>query len=640
MNIPIVKLITDTNDLPDISGEKEIGLDVETYDPELKTLGPGPRRTGYIVGFSIATTDQACYVPVRHGCGPNIPPENLKNWISSQIFRPGLKKVGHNITYDLDHFQESTLVHGPKTVHRGGPYEDTYTNELLLHDDKFVKKSLEETATRRLGFGKFEDELKQSAQKYGIKDIKKELWKMSGVDVAQYGGLDSWLSLQCAYQQRKELSEQDLTRAQDIECRLIPMLMAMRNHGVRIDRERLARSKTEIGCRIEGLKLELRELCGEDVAPWEAAQIGKICDRLQIAYPRTYKTNAPSFTTQFLENSEHIFLKKLLELRSLDKIVGTFLEGQLENYLVNGRIHPIFRPEGTVTGRFSCEHPNAQFFPARDEELSEIVRGVFTPEEGNQWLRFDYSQIEYRLLVHFATGPGAQEARQKYIADSTTDYHTFTQELLKSIGVNLSRKPVKNLNFGLIYGQGVKKTARVLGLSDEEAKDLQKKYHTAIPFAKKTMEKAIEAVTARGYVRTLNGRRRRFDTYEPISWFKKYNGVERVPALPYEAAIAAYGPSIERANAYRALNSALQGSAGEITKRAMVDIWEAGICDVLGPPHLTVHDELDISANIDDPVHREAVYKFRDIMENSTKLKIPITVTSEIGPNWGNLKEF
>lgn len=640
---PKITLVKSLTDLPDLTSETEIGLDTETFDPDLKKLGPGPRRGSHMIGISVSTDTNAWYIPITHAIGENVPVDAVKSWFKNNVLNNKTKKIGHNISYDLDFLQESNIVSDPSEIHYGGPYEDTYTNELLLNEDKLFKKSLDAVSERRIGIKKYEEDIQAAAANRGYSDVKSELWRLDPEEVCDYAAIDAWLTLQNSKLQLKELEEQDLMKPYQMECDIIPILMSMRHNGVRVDKEKIERTKNSLKEQMLEIKEKMRYICGDTIEPWEAAHIGKVCDKLGLNYPRTFKTDAPSFTKEFLENSKEQFFQFLLKLRVLDKMIGTFLEGQLEKYIIGDHIHPIFRNDGTVTGRFSCENPNAQFFPARDEELAPLIRGCFIPDEDEEdWLRADYSQIEYRLLVHYARGPGSNDARQKYIDDRKLSYHKMTQQMLIDVlGKDIGYKRVKNLNFGMIYGQGVGKTAHVLNVSQDEAKVLRRQYDRAVPFAKHTMKASIAAVENQGFIRTIYGRRRRFEMWEPKNWKDKYDEYNnRRPALPKEEALKEYGPRIERSASYKGLNACLQGSAGEITKMAMIAIWKAGICNVIKPPKLTVHDELDIGFCRSDKAQFEAAREVKHLMETTTKLRIPIYAECEIGKSWGSLEEI
>ena len=194
--------------------------------------------------------------------------------------------------------------------------------------------------------------------------------------------------------------------------------------------------------------------------------------------------------------------------------------------------------------------------------------------------------------------------------------------------IELDRKPAKNFNFGMIFGMGDDKLIRSLGVSRQEGERLHKAYHAGLPFAKQTYDLARQLADRRGYIRTILGRRSRFPLWESRDWDES----KRDGPMRREDAVERYGTrGIRRAGTFKALNHVLQLTAADIIKKAMVDIWDAGICDVVGAPLVQVHDELDWS----DPGAPEAFAEARRIMETCVQIKVPLVVDTETGPNWG-----
>jgi DNA polymerase-1 len=325
---------------------------------------------------------------------------------------------------------------------------------------------------------------------------------------------------------------------------------------------------------------------------------------------------------------------------------------------INGRLHPQFNQlkgedYGAVTGRFSGSLPNLQFIPNRDPVIGPLTRSLFLPEVGCLWGRADYSQIEIRILAHYAMGIGAKEIRSAFIADPFLDYHQWGAD--KS---NIDRKRAKTINFGVVYGMGAAKLALSLGITFHEADKLLKDYYRKLPFLKETTQTAMRVAGGRGYVKTLLGRRRRFPVWEPSDWelskkdgFKSTDPValrklvqdvikatrEKIKKDPkYPKKIPAAG--VRRAYTYKAFNAVDQGTAADIMKKAMVDIWESGLCEEL-PQHITVHDELGCSVP-DNARGKEAYKEMVHIMANTVPLKVPVVVDSELGPNWGEAEDF
>lgn len=291
----------------------------------------------------------------------------------------------------------------------------------------------------------------------------------------------------------------------------------------------------------------------------------------------------------------------------------------------------------------SSSNPNLQNIPARDPEMGPLIRGLFYPEEGEQWVSHDWSQVEYRLLTHYGQGASAEAAREAYKTDPTTDFHQFTAEL-----TGLERKPAKNVNFGLVYGMGKKKLARDLGLPMEQAEEIFAIYHHKQAFVREFSRAANRAASQRGYVKTLSGRRRRFEYWEPKDWElasgvkpttdkaeAKERAQQAAEALGKQPRLA-----LKRAYTHKAANSIIQGGAADLMKKAIVDVWESGVCDELGPPLLTVHDELAWSRPCTS-AGEQAIQHARQLMIDVwPALRVPLMVDEERGDNWGALEEM
>ena len=234
------------------------------------------------------------------------------------------------------------------------------------------------------------------------------------------------------------------------------------------------------------------------------------------------------------------------------------------------------------------------------------------------WGCFDYSQQEPRLVTHYAALDGLYKVNEVLDAynEGDADFHTIVADM-----ANIPRSQAKTINLGLFYGMGKNKLQAELGISKEDAEDLFRTYHDKVPFVKMLMESVMRRAQNRGRIRTLLGRRCRFDLWEPNQF-----GIHK--ALPHEAALAEHGPGIRRAYTYKALNRLIQGSAADMTKKAMVELHKEGIT-----PHIQVHDELDISV-----VNSLEAAKIKDIMESAVELEVPNKVDYESGPNWGNIK--
>ena len=291
-----------------------------------------------------------------------------------------------------------------------------------------------------------------------------------------------------------------------------------------------------------------------------------------------------------------------------------------------GRIHCQFHSTGTVTGRFSSSNPNLQQVPARDQELAPLIRDLFLPEEGEDWVCADYAQQEPRVLVHYASLKNidsALTARDNYHQDENTDFHQMVADMAE-----IPRKQAKTINLGLFYGMGQKKLARELGLDEETARSLFKKYHSKVPFVRTISNQVSNIASTRGYIKTLLGRKRRFNLWEPVDSFGE-------KAFPYSQAAATYHKQkLKRAYTHKALNALIQGSAADITKAAMYQIYKAGLLNDINLL-LTVHDELDFSIA---PNKQKCLNEAIQIMKSCIKLEVPLQVDVERGSTWGTIK--
>jgi DNA polymerase I-like protein with 3'-5' exonuclease and polymerase domains len=263
-------------------------------------------------------------------------------------------------------------------------------------------------------------------------------------------------------------------------------------------------------------------------------------------------------------------------------------------------------------------NPNLQQIPARNKDLGPRIRSLFLPEEGHQWGCFDYNQQEPRLVVHYASLLnlyGVDDVVHAYM-EGDADFHQIVADM-----ADIPRTQAKTINLGLFYGMGKNKLQAELGISKLQANDLFKQYHGKVPFVKALMDATMQRAQEGGQIRTLLGRLCRFHLWEPNQF-----GIHK--ALPHDQALREHGPGIKRAYTYKALNKLIQGSAADMTKKAIIELHKEGIT-----PHLQVHDELDISVGSDKESD-----KIKEIMENAVTLEVPNKVDYEFGKTWGEIK--
>lgn len=636
---------------PNLAPARMLSFDLETWDPELadfkdpfgeKISGKGPgwaRGKGHVVGLAVGTDDGGrWYFPIRHEVEPqmNCSPEMVFAWARYELSRAHQPKVGANLLYDLGWLRQ-------EGIHVAGTLIDVQYAEALL--DESARTALDALGLKYLQEGKETSALYDwMAGAYGgepTSESRKFIHKTPPRLVGPYAESDVDLPLRVWEKQEPLLRAEGLLDLFRMECDLLPLLLEMRFAGVRVDIPKAEALRGVLQRREYEEQAALNHLAGYQVNVNAAESLAPALDKLGIRYPLTAKTQKPSITKPFLESLEGIEIAdRVGEIRKLSKLRGTFLESYILGSHINGKVfcqfHPLRADEGgTRSGRFSSSTPNLQNIPSRDKELAPLMRGMFIPDEGHRrWVKFDYSQIEYRFLAHFAVGPGADALRAQYNADPRTDYHVHTQDMVQRIlRREIDRKPIKTINFGLIYGMGIPKLLRSLNLSEEEGEQFFEAYHSAAPYAKATMEACTLEAERFGTIATILGRKSRFDLWEPDSW----NNGERSPALPYWQAVQQYG-DVRRAMLHKALNRKLQGSAADMMKMAMLQCWKSGVFSVTGVPRLTVHDELDFS----DPGGREAEQGFREvkrILESAMKLLIPVIADAEAGPDWGHVED-
>ena len=604
---------------PSLAGHGAIGVDIETFEPKsLKKYGPGTYRGGYIAGVAIATQRGfKAYYPVAHEAGPNLPREKVFGWLKKELSRPKQPKRGANLLYDMGYLKEV----GVDLV---GPIEDVQVAEPLL-DENRLSYSLDMIARDRVGRQKNDDQMVDFLKRhFGKKDAKANIWRAPPDVVAPYAIEDAQLAVDVFDVQKKLLEDQGLWPLFQLEASLMPMLLAMRKRGVRIDVPRVEQQLHDLGKKQTAAEKRVKRLTGVDLECWNAASIARIFDELGLGYPRTPKTKAPSFTAGFLNSHPSEVAKLILEVRRYDKLRGTFLQGQLLDNSVDGRVHCQFNQlksddHGTISGRFSSSNPNLQFIPVRTEE-GNAIRRAFLPEPGCEWAKLDWSQIEYRLITVDAYDlglRGASEVIDRY-QDPEADYHQIIADM-----TNLPRSQAKTINFGIAYGEGVPKLAGQLGLTLDEADVLMSQYHRNAPFVKPLLRHYMHLAEITGEIQTLYGRRRRFSRWvtrikgEQIFTDHRINGASR------------------RVGVHAALNARIQGSAADVMKKAMVDIWQGGTVAVLGAPHLTVHDELDYSVP-KTKIGCEAIAEVKNIMESVVRMPVPLLADMKTGPNWGD----
>lgn len=631
--------------LPSWEGAKRVAIDCETRDPELKRLGPGAGRrpNSYITGISFAIEDgPGGYLPIRHEGGDNLPVEAVLGYLRDQARVFGGDIVGANLPYDLDFLAGDGIAFTNARFFRDIQIADPLICELY---DSYSMQSIAE----RWGLpGKDEDLLRAAARDHGI-DPKKDMWRLPARFIGAYAEEDTRLPLNILRRQEREIDEQDLWGVYDLESKLLPILVKLRRRGVRIDQDRLGmverwalERETEALAAVyhaTGVRIRVGDV-------WKADALAPALEHIGVTLQRTAK-GQPQIDRYLLGSINHPVAEALERARKVNKLRTTFA-GSVRDHLINGRIHCTFNQlrrqkddeeEGTAGaayGRLSCQHPNLQQQPSRDD-FAPMWRSIYLPEEGRLWASNDYSQQEPRMAVHYAclskdligqhAWAKAIEARDKYRNDPNTDNHQMMADM-----ANIKRKQAKEIYLGLSYGMGGAKMCRALGLptmmavrgprfqlydinspegkrlaadgarrfeaAGPEGQLLLDTFDQKVPFIKRLAKACEVRAKAVGHITTLSGRRCRFpkDRDGNYDW------------------------------THKALNRLIQGSSADQTKQAMVACDEAGFDTII-----QVHDEIAFSVESLKEAEDAA-----EVMRTGTPLELPSKVDVESGPSWGH----
>ena len=651
MKIP--KYLTQTEwvqptEYPDLRSYDEIAIDLETRDPNLKSKGSGAvTGVGEVVGIAVATFNDKWYFPIAHGEGPNMNRVKTLEWFKDICECPATK-IFHNAMYDVCWIRNLGIK-------INGLIVDTMIACSVLDENRFAY-TLNALSWHYLNEGKNEKALNEAAKSRGL-DPKAEMWKLPASEVGAYAEKDAELTFKLWQHVKKLLVEEDCQDIFNLETDLFPCLVDMRFLVVRVDVTRANQLKKELTTQEERLIHQVKIETGVETQIWAARSIQKVFEHLKLPFEKTVKTGAPSFTKNFLSNHEHPVIKMIAEARKINKVNTTFIDTILRHEH-NGRIHAEINQirsddGGTVTGRFSYSNPNLQQIPAKDPNTGPLIRSLFLPEEGCKWGTFDYSQQEPRLVTEYALRFGLASVNKiadAYDTDPKADFHQTVADMAK-----IPRGQAKVINLGLFYGMGKAKLEAELGVSKDKAKELFDTYHGKVPFVKQLTNQLMSAAQDQGRIKTILNRKCRFPKYEPI--LKGSDWGRFVPAQDHERMLElqAMGEFMKdeegefikdkdgnkqknywhenghrRAFTYKALNKLIQGSAADMTKKAMLELYKEGIT-----PHIQIHDELDISIPLGEKDNSDDIIK---IMETAVKLQIPNKVDYESGPNWGNIK--
>ncbi len=602
-----------TADLFSVRDTDLVAFDTETRDPRLKTHGPGfMRGESKVLGVSVAVEREgevrSLYIPLAHYEGNVENQKGFLSWLCDVMLTNGMK-IGANIIYDLAALY--TL-----DIELMGHLYDVQVMDALI-DETLKSYSLESIAQRRLKVGKDDTELKQTLKDMNL-DMGTGLDQLHAGHVAAYAIKDAELLLPIYHSQQKDISELGLNKAMEMETKTTRALWMMHKRGFRIDEDKAHQVNHQMKRDAAVALAEAQSFTKIELKPFSSRNIGAVLDTLGIQAPRTVNGNH-SINNEFLAKTPHGFAIALAKYRKTEKIRRDYVEGLFIEYASNGRVYPQWFQNrrtdesdgdgGASTGRITGTKPNLTQIPSRDPYLGPLTRSLVLPEEGMLYGKFDYSSQEPRIAVHL--GVLAQMKQAKAVAglynnDKKTDFHQWVLEVIqRKTGLDVTRRQAKDINLGIMYGMGIKRLCEKLGISEYEAESIIRAHRESIPFLTGLAQMASDRAQTSGTIRTLGGRLRQFNTWEPRE----------------------YGTA-RRAKTHKALNAAIQGSAADQMRRALIRLC----IDEDLPVHLQVYDEVGVSVE-----SMEQAQKIAQMMEEAMPMSVPSLVAPSVGENWGSV---
>ena len=569
----------------------------EAFAFDTETTGTDP-IVAELVGMSFSITEgEAYYVPV--------PADKDEAQKVVETFRTILTdehtlKIGQNIKYDY-------LILQNYGVELGGPMFDTMIAHYLLQPE--LSHGMDYLAEVYLKYDTIKIESLIGTRGRGQKNMR----DLTPAAICDYACEDADVTLRLKNILEKELVIAGADRLfYDIEMPLVRVLAYMERNGARISTDTLQETSRYFTERLLQIEHDIYELAGFSFNIASPKQVGEVLfERMKIV-EKAKKTKSGQYSTseEVLESmrTKHPIVEKILEHRGLKKLLSTYVDALPE--LINpvtGKIHTSFNQTVTATGRLSSSNPNLQNIPIRNEDGKEI-RKAFIPEPGCEFFSADYSQIELRIMAHLSGDENLIEAFRSgediHAATAAKIYHVPIEEVTRE-----QRSRAKTANFGIIYGISVFGLAERMNVSRGEAKELIENYFAAYSGVKRYMDESIEVAREKGYIETILHRKR----YLPD--INSRNSVVRGYA--------------ER----NAINAPIQGSAADIIKIAMIEIYRRFRAEGLrSTMMLQVHDELNFSVY---PEEREKVQHIViEAMESAYQMQVPLQADFGWGANW------
>jgi DNA polymerase-1 len=580
-----------------IIGQKRFSFDIETTGIDF--------FNSRIVGLSISFADEGYYVPFLF-------PDNLKSAIGfdfddfkqemGEIFSSQeIKKSGHNLKFDILHLRH-------QGIRVKGVADDSMLMAYLLYPNRRAH-NLKELTLELLNVRQMDYETLAGKGKSQI-----SLDKVDIGEISRYCIDDSFLSLRLVETLTKRLEEKHLTSLyRDIEIPLIQVLEAMEFAGVGIDRAFLGQSSERLAKKIEDVEREIYKMAGFSFNINSSQQLGELLfEKMNLPVSkRTRKTKSYSTDIEVLNELKGFpVVEKIIDYRAYKKMYSTYLIGLIESCDENQRVHTSFNQTVTATGRLSSSNPNLQNIPVG--ELAGInLRRAFVAQGHDRYLiSADYSQIELRVMAHFSQD---RELIQAFAGDMDVHQHTADMVFSADTGLSVSekRRRAKIINFSILYGSGAYSLSKELGIGYGEARDFIDRYYEKYAGVKAFIERVIADAEKEPEVQTIAGRKRPIPEILSANRTVKENGKRM------------------------AINTIIQGSAADIIKIAMVEIFKKleGLESRL---ILQVHDELVFE--YPEAEEKVLVRLVRESMEKAVPLTVPLRISLKKAKNWGEMQ--
>ena len=582
--------------------DKLIGVDSFCFDTE--TTGTDPMHDE-LLGIAISCAEgKALYFECSRDEAQR---KNFVKDFADLLSNPKTEKIGHNLKFDLAVLDWSGL-------NVKGPLFDTMLAHTLVFPDQ--KHSMDYASESMLGYTPISmksliDEEDDSGQ---LSLIDSSVADIEASKLAEYAAEDADVTYQLAQKLRPLLKEKGQEKVfYEIECPLIPVLVAMESQGISLDQSVLDEIRESLTSSINGLGTEITGLAGREFNLNSPKQLGevlfddlKLVDKPKKTKTGQYKTDEAVLTSLA---PKHRVVEAILEYRESAKLKSTYVDA-LPNSIAKrtGRVHSSFGQLVTATGRLVSNSPNLQNIPVRTAQGREIRKAFVARGSDYKILAADYSQIELRVMASISGDDALQSAFSEGL-----DIHSATASKVYSVDLDSvtsdMRRGAKTVNFGIIYGISAYGLSQRLNVSRSEASELIDSYFEQYPKVKEFMSKTIEFAKENGYVETITGRRR------------------------YLRDINSSNAMIRSAAERTAINTPIQGTAADMIKLAMTRVQSAlneGGFD--SQMILQVHDELLFDMAIDEETEiKEMVV---EEMKNALPLNVPITVDVGTGDNW------